>query len=115
MNKQRIVIIGGGFAGAKCGIALRKLLSSDECEILLFNKENHMVFHPLLAEIASNVIEPRQVAAPLRQMMKNVQCRTEEVLKIDLDNNRICFEGEEGLQHYMSYDHLVIEIGRAHV
>ena len=111
MNKQRIVIIGGGFAGAKCWIALRKLLSSDECEILLFNKENHMVFHPLLAEIASNVIEPRQVAAPLRQMMKNVQCRTEEVLKIDLDNNRICFEGEEGLQHYMSYDHLVIAHG----
>jgi NADH dehydrogenase len=111
MSRQRVIIIGGGFAGAKCGKTLRKLLSTDECEILLFNKENHMVFHPLLAEIASNVIEPRQVAAPLRQMMKHVQCRTEEVIKIDLDNNQICYEGEEGLQHYMSYDHLVIAHG----
>jgi NADH:ubiquinone reductase (H+-translocating) len=111
MNKKRVVIIGGGFAGAKCGKTLRKLLSPDECEIILFNKENHMVFHPLLAEIASNVIEPRQVAAPLRQMMKNVLCRTEEVVKLDLENHQICYEGEEGLLHCMSYDHLVISHG----
>lgn len=111
MDKQRIVIIGGGFAGAKCGKTLRKYLSPDECEIVLFNKENHMVFHPLLAEIASNVIEPSQVAAPLRQMIKNVWCRTEEVVKLDLDNHQLCYEGEEGLLHCMQYDHLVIAHG----
>ena len=63
MTAQRIIIIGGGFAGVACAKTLRKRFSRDQCEILIFNRENHMVFHPLLAEVAGGSINQDAVAA----------------------------------------------------
>ncbi|MCI0352086.1 MAG: FAD-dependent oxidoreductase, partial [Acidobacteriales bacterium] len=90
---------------------MRKLLPPTECEIVLFNRENHMVFHPLLAEVAGAAIEPKDVAAPLRQLLRNVQCRTEEVMNLDLDNNIIEYEAHDGNRRQMNYDQLVIACG----
>ena len=65
----RIVIIGGGFAGVRCARSLRKRLSLDACEILLFDRENSMVFYPLLAEVAGATIGPDSVAAVNRGLV----------------------------------------------
>ncbi|MEN9404929.1 MAG: hypothetical protein RL091_3632, partial [Verrucomicrobiota bacterium] len=48
MAPKRIIILGGGFAGVKCAQTLRDQLRSRDAEIVLFNKENHLVFSPLL-------------------------------------------------------------------
>lgn len=112
MPSKRIVIIGGGFAGVACAKTLRKRLKPDQCEIVMFNRENHMVFHPLLAEVAGASINPDAVAAPLRQTLPSIHCRTETVEKIDLVNNRIEFESHDGWIRPMTYDHLVIACGR---
>lgn len=45
----QVVIIRGGFAAVTFAKTLRGKLRPSDCEILLFNRENHMVFHPLLA------------------------------------------------------------------
>src|SRR5262245_53197603 len=109
----RVVIIGGGFGGVKCAKALRKQLSPAACEIVLFNRENHMVFHPLLAEVAGASIAPDAVAAPLRQFLRDVQCRTETVTQIDLNGRRIDYEALDGRRGSIGYDHLVIACGRS--
>jgi hypothetical protein len=44
--------------------SLRSKLSPSECEILLFNSENHMVFHPL-ADVARASINGDAAATPL--------------------------------------------------
>jgi 2-polyprenyl-6-methoxyphenol hydroxylase-like FAD-dependent oxidoreductase len=76
MAKIRIIVIGGGFAGVACAKALAKRLPRDTHQVVLFNKENHMVFHPLLAEVAGASINPEaEAAAPLRQMLPGVMCR----------------------------------------
>lgn len=93
---MRIVIIGGGFAGVKCAKALRKKLPPSQCEIVLFNRENHMVFHPLLAEVVSAGLQPKDVAAPLRHLLDHVRCRTEEVIAVDLDANEVLYESHDG-------------------
>lgn len=103
--------MGGGFSGVKCARALRKQLAVDEYNIVLFNRENHMVFHPLLAEVASAAVQPKDVGAPLRQLLDHVQCRTEDVLSIYLDNNQIEYEAHDGKRRQMQYDQLVIACG----
>ncbi len=113
MAVARLVIVGGGFAGSKCAKTLRKHLSPDTCEIVLFNRENHMVFHPLLAEVAGASINPDAVAAPLRQMLPTIQCRTEDVQRIDLDQSEVAYQGYDGQSHTMPYDHLVLACGSA--
>lgn len=111
MAHFRIVIIGGGFAGVKCAMALRKKLSPDIHDLVIFNRENHMVFHPLLPEVVGASVNPMDVAVSLRQMLPLVRCRTEEVKKNDLENSRVEYESENGELQRMPYDHLVIACG----
>jgi NADH dehydrogenase FAD-containing subunit len=62
------------------------------CEVVLFNRENHMVFHPLLPEVAGASLNPDAVPAPLRQMLSGVRCRTETVRTIDLNRRVVEFD-----------------------
>ena len=75
MNPPRVVIIGGGFGGVQCARTLRRHLPPRECEIVLFDTENHLVFYPLLAEVAGASIHPESTTVPLRQMLRSVYCR----------------------------------------
>ena len=107
----RIIVIGGGFAGVKSAGNLRKYLPEDKYEIVVFSRENHMVFYPLLAEVAAAAMNPKDMAAPLRELLKKVHCRTEDVKGIDLPNNQIIYEGTDSGKKTMRYDHLVIACG----
>src|SRR5580698_240846 len=107
----RVVIVGGGFAAVQFAKTLRNKLRSSECEILLFNRENHMVFHPLLADVAGASINGDAAATPLRQMLPGVGCRTERVQRIDLPSSEIEFDDGRGVLQRLHYDHVVIACG----
>src|SRR5215813_5792758 len=107
----RVVIVGGGFAAVKFAKTLRKKLPVSECEILLFNRENHLVFHPLLADVAGASINADAATAPLRQMLPGVGCRTERVQRIDLRSSEIEFDDGTGALSRLHYDHVVIACG----
>jgi NADH dehydrogenase len=109
----RIVIIGGGFGGVQCARTLRRRLPPEACEIVLFNRENHMVFHPLLPEVAGASINPDAVAAPLRQMLTGVICRTETVLNVDLARRTVEYQAHDGHTRTLPYNHVVIACGRS--
>lgn len=111
MKPIRVVIIGGGFAAVKFAETLRAKLRPPDCEILLFNRENHMVFHPLLADVAGASINVDAAAAPLRQMLPGVGCRTERVLRIDLAASQIEFDDGNGVLTRLHYDHVVLACG----
>jgi NADH:ubiquinone reductase (H+-translocating) len=111
MNQTKIVIIGGGFAAAKCARTLRKELSQSDCPIVLFSKENHMVFHPLLADVAGASIHPDSAAATLRQMLPGVECRSEIINRIDLSAGEIEYQNDQGQIERTNYDQLVIACG----
>ena len=53
MERKRIVIIGGGFAGLNLA---RKLAKSD-CEIVLVDKQNHHMFQPLFYQVAPGTFQ----------------------------------------------------------
>ena len=111
MTSTRIIIVGGGFAGVKCARTLRRRLRSDVCDIVLFNRENHLVFHPLLPEVAGGSINADAVAVPLRQLLPAVRCRTETVTGIDLVSRTLRYESHDGEARAMGYDHVVIACG----
>lgn len=111
MVVTRIIIIGGGFAGVKCASTLRKGLSANTCEILLFSQANNMVFYPLLAEVAGAAINPGAVTVPLRQMLPGVRCRTEEVRHIDLATSEVEYERYDGRPGRVKFDHAVLACG----
>jgi NADH dehydrogenase len=108
---MRVIIVGGGFAAVQFAKTLRSKLPASECEILHFNRENHMVFHPLLADVAGASINADAAAAPLRQMLPGVGCSTERVQRIDLASSEIEFDDASGAPTRLHYDHVVIACG----
>jgi len=111
MNRTKIIIVGGGFAAVKCARTLRKRLSRDEGEVIMYSRENHMVFHPLLADVAGASIHPDAAAGTIRQMLPGVECRTESVSRIDLAAQEIEFENERGKPEQKKFDRLLIACG----
>lgn len=110
MDKQRIIIIGGGFGGVKCAATLSRHLHR-AVEVVLFDRQNHLVFSPLLAEVVGSSINPLDVVVPLRQLLPRVFCRTEEIQNIDFANSEVEYHSESGQRSRMRYDHLVIAGG----
>lgn len=111
MARTRIVIIGGGFGGVKCAQTLRRELRRTDLEVVLFNRENHLVFSPLLADAVGSSLSLQDVIVPLRQLLPDVVCRTEEVLNVDLTQREIEYSAHDGSPARFAYDHVVIAAG----
>jgi len=65
VNPVRVVVVGGGFAAVQFAKTLRSKLRASECDILLFSRENHMVFIPSWRDVAGASINADAAAAPL--------------------------------------------------
>ena len=48
---NRILILGGGFAGVYTARYLEKLLRAEQASITLINRENYSVYQPMLPEV----------------------------------------------------------------
>ena len=111
---HRVLVLGGGFAGVETVKALeRRLGRREDVEVWLVNRDNFMLFTPLLPEVCSGVLEPRHVVAPLRGMVRrpSTWCITADVEHIDLDERRVTVLGGDGDLHRLTYDTLVLALG----
>src|SRR5215469_18022847 len=87
-ERPRIVIIGGGFAGISAARALRRC----DADVILIDRRNHHIFQPLLYQVATAVLPPSDVAAPIRQLVrkqKNLSVMLAEVTGVDLDTRSL--------------------------
>lgn len=107
---QRIVIIGGGFAGADLARRLQRKLPKD-WEVLLYSRENHFVFTPLLPEVVGAAINPLHVVWPVREMAPGATCRTAEVEHLDFEKQEVEYRGPDNQILRENYDHLVLGCG----
>ena len=61
-RRKRIIIVGAGFAGVAAARALRHC----DAEVVLIDRRNHHIFQPLLYQVATAVLAPSDIAAPIR-------------------------------------------------
>ena len=106
-NKERIVVIGGGFAG----INFIKKLDTKRFDVLLVDKNNYHSFPPLFYQIASSGLDPGSISFPFRREMrkgsvKGARYNMGDVKTIDVANKTITTQFET-----IEYDKLVIAAG----
>ena len=104
--REKIIVVGGGFAGLQFA---RKLNNKTGQKVMMIDKVNHHMFQPLFYQVACGRIEPSNISFPFRkifQKSRNIQFRLTEVLEVIPEENKIvCEDGT------FNYDKLVIATG----
>jgi NADH dehydrogenase len=119
---ERIVVLGGGFAGMSTARELTKQLrkeqrlarrpGDDGVSVTLINRDNYFVFQPLLADIISGAIETTHVVVPLRRMLRDVDVEVGYVDRIDPIRKRVSVRRRQsGVTFDVEYDALVVALG----
>ena len=105
-DRRRVVIIGGGFGGVE---AARKLKQAD-VDVTVVDRQNHLLFQPLIYQVAAGALSSGEVAAPLRQLLKrqaNATVLMAEVTDVDVERRQVVLDRGERLD----YDSLIVACG----
>ena len=105
-SRPKVVVIGGGFAG----IAVVRELRDNDAEVTLVDRNNHHLFQPFLFQVATSILEPAEIATPIRSLLKdmsNVRVEMREAKRIDMSHRVVVMS--EGID--LAYDILVIATG----
>ncbi len=112
VNKVKILILGGGFAGISILRELEKALDKNNTKITLVNEDNFFLFTPMLPELASGVIHPSDISIPLRMFCKNSEFIQAKISSIDLKNKLVAITRTfDGKVKILEYDYLVVALG----
>src|SRR6516162_4283213 len=109
-KRKRVVIIGGGFAGIAAAHALRHA----DADVLLIDRRNHHIFQPLLYQVATAVLSPAEIAAPIRQLearQQNVTVLLAEITGVDVASRTIEATSPGAGVRKIAFDYLVIATG----
>src|SRR3954464_2580273 len=108
LNRHRVVVVGGGFAGLNVAIGLRRA----PVDVTLIDRRNFHLFQPLLYQVATGGLSPANIAAPLRTIVArqaNCDVLLAEVQGFDVGKRIVHLDGDR-----ISYDTLVVAAGATH-
>ncbi len=103
--RPRVVIAGAGFGGLTCARGLRHV----PVDVLLVDRNNYHLFTPLLYQVASALLDPGEIARPVRELIRpldNADFRQAQVTGADFD--RRILNTDRGP---LPYDYLVLATG----
>ena len=105
MSRPRVVIAGSGFGGLTCARALKRA----PVDVLLVDRNNYHLFTPLLYQVASALLDPGEIARPVRQLIRplhNADFRQASITGVDFDGRRLLTDRGD-----IPYDYLVLATG----
>ena len=105
MTRPRVVIAGAGFGGLTCARALKNA----PVDVLLVDRKNYHLFTPLLYQVASAVLDPGEIARPVRQLIRplhNADFLMANITGADFEQHQLLTDHGP-----LAYDYLVLASG----
>ncbi len=105
MSRPRVVIAGAGFAGLTCA----RRLNRAPVDVLLVDRNNYHLFTPLLYQVASALLDPGEIARPVRQLirpLRNAEFLLANVTGADFEKRQLLTDHGP-----LPYDYLVLATG----
>src|SRR6266481_4524074 len=96
----RVVIVGAGFGGLQAARALRDA----PVQVTVIDRNNHHLFQPLLYQVATAVLSPAEICAPIRGVLskqKNVEVLMGEVTGVDVEAQRVLMHDQSIPNDYL--------------
>lgn len=106
---HKVLILGAGFGGLATALALeRRLGRDDDTSILVIDRDNGMLFTPLLWTVADGRANPNNVVVPIRAFQRNRNFHVLHALveRIELEQREVHTSAGT-----LPYDELVIALG----
>ncbi len=105
-GRHRVLVVGAGFGGLACA----RKLDGEPVDVLVLDRHNYHLFTPLLYQVATSLLNPSDIAYPLRAIFRrsrNVRFRQAAVSDVDPERKVVrTVHGEE-----FGYDSLVLATG----
>ncbi len=101
----RVVIVGAGFGGLQAARALRNV----PIHVTVIDRTNHHLFQPLLYQVATTVLPPNDITAPIREVLRkqqNTEVLMAEVTGVDVQEQRVLMHSRS-----VPYDYLILATG----
>jgi NADH dehydrogenase len=124
ITPKKVVVLGGGFAGIEAIKKLQKAFEDDvDIDITLVNKDNFLLFTPMLHEVISGMIETSHIAIPLRSFCKRARFIEADVENIDIEKRKIFLRNSISLgksedvdkdtfhDFQIEFDYMIISLG----
>jgi len=105
VTRPRVVIAGAGFGGLTCARGLGRA----PVDVLLIDRRNYHLFTPLLYQVASALLDPGEIARPVRELIRpldNVDFRQANITGADLEKRLVLTD-----RGTVPYDYLVLATG----
>nr|WP_240907012.1 NAD(P)/FAD-dependent oxidoreductase [Paludisphaera rhizosphaerae] len=105
---HRVVVVGAGFGGLAAIQGLRRSKAS----VTVIDRQNFHLFQPLLYQVATAALNPSDIAAPIRRVVrgwKNTEVILADVTGVDMDRRVVQLADGE-----VPYDSLVLAAGATH-
>ncbi len=103
--RAHVVVVGGGFGGWYAAEALGNKLP--DCRVTLIDRNDYMLYTPMLTEAAGRSVSPAHVIAPNRTLPHRVQFVQGEVTAIDVAAHAVTLADGKRI----AGDHLLIALG----
>ena len=107
--QHRVAIVGGGFGG----LFAAKRLARADVDVTLIDRTNHHLFQPLLYQLATGLVSEGDIAAPLREVLReqqNASVMLGEVVAVDLASRCLTVQTLDRASE-IPYDSLIVATG----
>ena len=107
MKRPTILVLGAGYGGLTTVVNLQKIVSADEAEIILINKNDYHYETTWLHEVSAGTISPDKARYPISSVINN----NVRFVQATVDNLDVNTKKVETTAGEFTYDYLVIGLG----
>jgi NADH dehydrogenase len=105
-----VVIVGAGFAGLAAAKALTKGKAKPPVRLTLVEQHNYHLFQPLLYQVATGLVQPADIAQPVRGILRGhgrLTVRMGTVSEVDFDTREVLTKDGQRI----GFDYLIMAAG----
>jgi len=109
-KKQRVVIVGAGFAGFNAARELFRLIGATT-EIVVINSTDYFLYLPLMPQVTGGLVDGEHLRVSLASRLRKMRFVLGTVNHVDKKQKVVSWVGPEGASGQVGYDRLLLTAG----